>query len=141
MVAVPGSTDSVVLCFDGESVVWKKSVHVVGRGSVPGGVHHQRRSHDHIAMLILGRIMVGVGVGFANQSVPVYLSEMAPAKMRGALNIGFQMAITIGILVANLVNYATAPMKGGIGWRVSVGGAGFGHDSGVPTLARRERQR
>lgn len=54
------------------------------------------------------------------QSVPVYLSEMAPAKLRGALNIGFQMAITIGILAAQLVNYGTAKIKGGYGWRVSL---------------------
>ena len=57
---------------------------------------------------------------YAWQSVPVYLSEMAPAKIRGALNMGFQMAITIGILVANLVNYGTAKIKGGWGWRVSL---------------------
>lgn len=55
------------------------------------------------------------------QSVPVYLSEMAPAKIRGSLNIGFQMAITIGILVANLVNYFTPNIKNGTGWRVSLG--------------------
>lgn len=54
------------------------------------------------------------------QSVPVYLSEMAPPKIRGALNIGFQMAITIGILAANMVNYGTAQMKGGNGWRISL---------------------
>ncbi|KAA8528905.1 hypothetical protein F0562_033603 [Nyssa sinensis] len=75
----------------------------------------------NIAMLIIGRLLLGVGVGFANQSVPVYLSEMAPPRIRGALNIGFQMAITIGILIANLVNYATSKMKGGYGWRVSLG--------------------
>ncbi|PKI72993.1 hypothetical protein CRG98_006596 [Punica granatum] len=67
----------------------------------------------NIIVLIVGRILLGVGVGFANQSVPVYLSEMAPAKFRGALNIGFQVAITIGILVANFVNYGTAEIKGG----------------------------
>ncbi|XP_031272320.1 sugar transport protein 4-like [Pistacia vera] len=76
---------------------------------------------ENIEMLIIGRILLGVGVGFANQSVPVYLSEMAPPTMRGALNIGFQMAITIGILIANLVNYGTAQIKGGYGWRISLG--------------------
>lgn len=45
---------------------------------------------------------------------------MAPAKIRGALNIGFQMAITIGILVANLINYGTSKMAQH-GWRVSLG--------------------
>ncbi|KAF7817746.1 sugar transport protein 10-like [Senna tora] len=78
----------------------------------------------NLAMLILGRILLGVGVGFANQSVPVYLSEMAPAKIRGALNMGFQIAVTVGILLANLVNYGTSKMKGGIGWRLSLGLAG-----------------
>jgi hypothetical protein len=48
------------------------------------------------------------------QSVPVYLSEMAPAKLRGALNIGFQMAITIGILAANLINYGTSISREGV---------------------------
>ncbi|CAI9096979.1 OLC1v1033258C1 [Oldenlandia corymbosa var. corymbosa] len=74
----------------------------------------------NVAMLIIGRLLLGVGIGYANQSVPVYLSEMAPPKIRGALNIGFQMAITIGILIANLVNYGTAQMKHN-GWRVSLG--------------------
>ncbi|KAG6601059.1 Sugar transport protein 10, partial [Cucurbita argyrosperma subsp. sororia] len=83
-------------------------------GSILNGVANS------IALLIIGRLLLGVGVGFANQSVPVYLSEMAPAKIRGALNMGFQMAITIGILVANLVNVGTAKIAGGWGWRVSL---------------------
>ncbi|XP_048141679.1 sugar carrier protein C [Rhodamnia argentea] len=74
-------------------------------------------------MLILGRMLLGFGIGFANQSVPLYLSEMAPYKYRGALNIGFQLSITIGILVANILNYFFAKIKGGWGWRLSLGGA------------------
>lgn len=52
------------------------------------------------------------------QSVPLYLSEMAPPKHRGALNILFQFAITIGILVANIINWLTASHVHG--WRVSL---------------------
>lgn len=74
-------------------------------------------------MLIVGRILLGFGIGFANQAVPLYLSEMAPYKYRGALNIGFQLSITIGILVANVLNYFFAKIKGGWGWRLSLGGA------------------
>ncbi|KAJ7547074.1 hypothetical protein O6H91_08G067600 [Diphasiastrum complanatum] len=77
----------------------------------------------NLAMLILGRILLGVGVGFGNQAVPLYLSEMAPAKLRGSLNIMFQLAITIGILAANLINYGTDKIKPW-GWRVSLGLAG-----------------
>ncbi|KAJ8441682.1 hypothetical protein Cgig2_019069 [Carnegiea gigantea] len=76
---------------------------------------------QNVIMLIIGRIFLGIGVGFCNQSVPVYLSEMAPAQLRGALNIGFQMATTIGILAANLINYGTAKMHGHLGWRLSLG--------------------
>ncbi|KAL0285532.1 UNVERIFIED_CONTAM: Sugar carrier protein C [Sesamum calycinum] len=74
-------------------------------------------------MLIVGRIFLGFGIGFANQSVPLYLSEMAPYKYRGALNIGFQLSITVGILAANVLNYGFAKIKGGWGWRLSLGGA------------------
>ncbi|XP_004959340.1 sugar transport protein MST6 [Setaria italica] len=74
----------------------------------------------NVAMLILGRVLLGVGVGFANQSVPVYLSEMAPARMRGMLNNGFQLMITLGILCANLINYGADRIAGGWGWRLSL---------------------
>ncbi|KAG1368207.1 sugar carrier protein C-like [Cocos nucifera] len=74
-----------------------------------------------VLMLILGRILLGIGVGFAGQSIPIYLSEMAPARMRGMLNIGFQFMITIGILAANLINYGTSKINGGWGWRISLG--------------------
>ncbi|KAL5220262.1 hypothetical protein ABZP36_024975 [Zizania latifolia] len=46
---------------------------------------------------------------------------MAPAKMRGMLNISFQLMITVGILFANLINYFTDKISGGWGWRVSLG--------------------
>ncbi|KAL5980962.1 Sugar transport protein 13 [Asimina triloba] len=78
-----------------------------------------------LAMLIIGRILLGCGVGFANQAVPLFLSEIAPTRIRGALNILFQLNVTIGILFANLVNYGTAKIKGGWGWRLSLGLAGF----------------
>ena len=48
---------------------------------------------------------------------------MAPYRFRGGLNMMFQLAITIGMLVANLLNYFFAEIKGGWGWRLSLGGA------------------
>ncbi|CAN0887007.1 Sugar transport protein 13, partial [Linum grandiflorum] len=68
---------------------------------------------EDLAMLIIGRILLGCGVGFANQAVPVFLSEIAPTRIRGALNILFQFNVTIGILFANLINYGTNKIEGG----------------------------
>ncbi|ESW15226.1 hypothetical protein PHAVU_007G055200 [Phaseolus vulgaris] len=79
---------------------------------------------NSLSLLILGRLLLGCGVGFANQAVPVFLSEIAPTRIRGALNILFQLNITIGILIANIVNYFTAQIKGGYGWRISLALAG-----------------
>ncbi|KAK3230871.1 hypothetical protein Dsin_002752 [Dipteronia sinensis] len=73
----------------------------------------------NIAMLILGRILLGFGVGFTNQATPVYLSEVAPPKWRGAFNTGFQFFIGIGVVAANCINFGTA--KHSWGWRVSLG--------------------
>ncbi|KAH7522340.1 sugar transport protein 13 [Ziziphus jujuba] len=78
-----------------------------------------------LAMLIIGRILLGCGVGFANQAVPLFLSEIAPTRIRGGLNILFQLNVTIGILLANLINYGTAKIEGGWGWRLSLGLAGI----------------
>ncbi|KAG9130124.1 hypothetical protein Leryth_012868 [Lithospermum erythrorhizon] len=74
----------------------------------------------NIAMLLIGRCLLGVGIGFGNQAVPLYLSEMAPAKVRGAVNQLFQLTTCLGILVATLVNYAIKDIHPW-GWRLSLG--------------------
>ncbi|KAF3796268.1 Hexose carrier protein [Nymphaea thermarum] len=73
-----------------------------------------------VYMLILGRLLLGAGLGFTNQSVPLYLSEMAPPRFRGFFNNGFQFSVGIGVLSANLINYGTQKIAGGWGWRVSL---------------------
>ena len=60
------------------------------------------------AMLIVGRIIVGLGIGLSSGTVPVYISEVSPADARGWTVSLFQLAITIGILLAYVVDYAFA---------------------------------
>ncbi|CAJ1974112.1 unnamed protein product [Sphenostylis stenocarpa] len=81
-------------------------------GSLNGGA-------QNIVMLILGRVLLGFGVGFTNQAAPLYLSEIAPPKWRGAFNTGFQFFLGVGSLVAGCINFVTA--KHTWGWRVSLG--------------------
>ncbi|WJX38699.1 Sugar transport protein 5 [Trifolium repens] len=73
----------------------------------------------NIAMLIFGRILLGFGIGFTSQATPLYLSEIAPPKWRGAFSSGFQLFIGIGVAAAVCINYATA--KHAWGWRLSLG--------------------
>ena len=40
-----------------------------------------------LGMLIAGRLLIGVAIGFANQAVPLFLSEVAPTRLRGAVNV------------------------------------------------------
>ncbi|RZR90870.1 hypothetical protein BHM03_00018862 [Ensete ventricosum] len=62
----------------------------------------------NIEMLILGRLLLGVGVGFINQAVPVYLAETASTKWRGVITTGVQLFIAIGVVAANVTNYGTS---------------------------------
>ena len=54
--------------------------------------------------------------------MPLFISEIAPPRYRGGLNICFQLLVTVGILCANLINYSTTRLHP-FGWRVSLSGA------------------
>ena len=60
-----------------------------------------------LAVMVVGRLIAGAGVGFISAIIILYMSEIAPKKVRGALVSGYQFCITIGILLANCVVYAT----------------------------------
>ncbi|XVE63864.1 hypothetical protein DITRI_Ditri07aG0055400 [Diplodiscus trichospermus] len=77
-------------------------------------------SASNVYMLVFGRVSLGIGLGFANQSVPLYISEMALPQHRGAVNIVFEIGVSIGVLLANLVNFGTEKIEGGWGWRISL---------------------
>jgi MFS transporter, SP family, arabinose:H+ symporter len=57
-----------------------------------------------LSWIIVARFIGGVGIGIASNVVPLYISEIAPAKSRGRLITYYQFALTFGILVAYLTN-------------------------------------
>ncbi|HYH57473.1 MAG TPA: MFS transporter, partial [Anseongella sp.] len=59
-----------------------------------------------LTLLIAARIVGGLGVGVASNVAPLFISEIAPAKIRGRLVTFYQLAITVGILAAYLSNSA-----------------------------------
>ena len=64
-------------------------------------------------MLIVFRVIGGIGVGMASVIAPAYIAEIAPASMRGRLGSVQQLAIVLGIFVALLADYALAQVAGG----------------------------
>ena len=58
------------------------------------------------ATLILARVVLGLAIGIASFTAPLYLAEVAPEHIRGAMVSLYQLMITIGILVAFLSDLA-----------------------------------
>jgi SP family sugar:H+ symporter-like MFS transporter len=68
---------------------------------------------DSIGVLIVWRVVGGLGVGVASVVVPAYIAELAPAQLRGRLGSLQQLAIVTGIFLALLANFAIAEAAGG----------------------------
>jgi SP family arabinose:H+ symporter-like MFS transporter len=60
---------------------------------------------DAYPVLIVFRILAGMGVGSASNVSPLYISEVAPAQKRGRLVTYYQLAITFGVLAAYISNF------------------------------------
>ncbi|KAL6845737.1 hypothetical protein ACP4OV_024312 [Aristida adscensionis] len=73
----------------------------------------------NIAMLILGRILLGLGVGFTAQAAPLYLAETSPPRWRGAFTTAYNIFMVLGTLTATITNYYTNHIRDG--WRASLG--------------------
>jgi SP family arabinose:H+ symporter-like MFS transporter len=73
-----------------------------------------------VTEFVLFRVVGGIGIGAASMLSPLYISEVAPAKIRGILVSVYQLAIVIGILIIYGVNFGI----GGLGsqaWKVETG--------------------
>ncbi|MGH9327398.1 MAG: sugar porter family MFS transporter [Terriglobia bacterium] len=67
-----------------------------------------------LPLFLTARFLVGVAVGVTSMVTPLYIAELAPARIRGALVTLNQLAIVIGIVVAYYVDYLFA---GSSNWR------------------------
>lgn len=67
-------------------------------------------------LLSLSRVVLGVAVGGATQTVPMYVAELAPPARRGRLVLTFQVGIGVGIVVSTLVGASES-----LSWRLSIG--------------------
>ncbi|KAG8908633.1 hypothetical protein FRB99_004921 [Tulasnella sp. 403] len=71
-----------------------------------------------IPLFVVGRIFAGMGVGMVSCLIPMYQSECAPKWIRGAVVSCYQWAITIGLLLASIVDNATQHRPDHSAWRI-----------------------
>ncbi|KAE9618595.1 putative major facilitator, sugar transporter, major facilitator superfamily [Lupinus albus] len=79
-------------------------------------------------ILISGRFLVGLGVGVASVTAPVYIAEASPSEIRGSLVSSNVLMITGGQLLSYIVNLAFTKVPGTWRWMLGV--------SGVPAIAQ-----
>jgi sugar porter (SP) family MFS transporter len=65
-------------------------------------------------------VIAGVGVGFVSAIIILYMSEIAPRKVRGAIVSGYQFCITIGLLLASCVDYGTQDRRDTGSYRIPI---------------------
>jgi sugar porter (SP) family MFS transporter len=70
------------------------------------------------AVLMLGRFVAGVGVGYALMIAPVYTAEVAPTSARGLLTSFPEVFINTGVLLGYVSNYAFHSLPVHLSWRV-----------------------
>lgn len=85
-----------------DSIGRKRTVLIAGAMFTLGSLV-QALAPDTI-ILVGGRLIVGAGVGVAAVAAPLYAAELAPTAMRGRFVSAYQLAITIGIFLAYLVD-------------------------------------
>jgi sugar porter (SP) family MFS transporter len=73
-----------------------------------------------VALLVTGRAIAGVGVGFVSATVIMYVSEITPKSIRGSIVSGYQFAITLGLLISAIVAYLTKDLTNSGAYRIPI---------------------
>eukprot|EP00937_MAST-01D_sp_MAST-1D-sp2_P001301 g1301.t1 len=73
------------------------------------------------AMVVFGRVVVGVSVGISSTVVPMYIAEAAPAQVRGELTVMNNVMVVLGQVCAAAVDCAFASAHTREGWRYMLG--------------------
>lgn len=91
----------------------------------------------------MGRFIAGLGVGNLSVGVPMFQSECSPREIRGAVVASYQLMITFGILISNIVNYGVRNIEtSDASWRIVIGlGIAFSLPLGIGILAVPESPR
>lgn len=73
-----------------------------------------------VGLLVPGRLIAGFGVGFVSAIIILYMSEVAPRAVRGAIVSGYQFFITIGLMLASIVDQGTHGIHNSGAYRIAM---------------------
>jgi sugar porter (SP) family MFS transporter len=85
------------------------------------GVILQVAQTSGLGLIVAGRLIAGFGVGFVSAIIILYMSEVSPKRIRGALVSGYQFCVTIGLMLASIVDWATANRTDTGSYRIPIG--------------------
>ncbi|OTB07805.1 hypothetical protein M426DRAFT_317698 [Hypoxylon sp. CI-4A] len=74
-----------------------------------------------LGLIVAGRLVAGFGVGAVSAILILYMSEIAPRKVRGALVSGYQFCVTVGLLLASAIDYGTQDRTDSGSYRIPIG--------------------
>ncbi|KAF2738233.1 general substrate transporter [Polyplosphaeria fusca] len=114
-----GTFFGAIIAGDIADFIGRRTTIIIGCGVfVIGGI--LETASTGLNVMVGGRLVAGFGVGFISAIVILYMSEIAPRKVRGAVVAGYQFCITIGILLANCVVYATQNRRDTGSYRIPI---------------------
>lgn len=76
-------------------------------------------AYDDFIIFLITRFIGGIAIGIASGLSPMYIAEISPAEIRGKLVSLNQLAIVVGILAAQIVNWALA--SDNLQWNIEMG--------------------
>jgi MFS transporter, SP family, sugar:H+ symporter len=102
-----GTFFGAIIAGDIADFTGRRTTIIIGCGIFIVGVILQVATTTGLGLIVTGRLIAGFGVGFVSAIIILYMSEISPKRVRGAIVAGYQFCITIGILLASCVCYAT----------------------------------
>lgn len=71
--------------------------------------------------ILYGRLFIGFAIGIGSYTAPLYIAEVSPHEVRGGLVSLNQLAITVGILISFIINFAFTNFDGSWRWMFGIG--------------------
>lgn len=114
-----GTFFGAIIAGDLADWIGRRTTIIAGCGVFIVGVILQTASTS-MPLLVVGRLIAGFGVGFVSAIIILYMSEIAPRKVRGAIVSGYQFCVTIGMMLASCVDYATQERMDSGSYRIPI---------------------